>query len=169
MKKAAYRIITARMMSPKRIFLVITMLVMSICLSGVHANAQKRDRVLTVMTRNMDNGSGFGPILAAASFPDLITAVTATYGEVQASNIPERAAAVADEIAATHPDLVGLQEVSTYRTGPFGGPATTVTYDALQSLLTELASRGLHYAPVAVLTNLDAEAPGPRSFRALRR
>lgn len=159
MKKAAYKIITARMMSPKRRFLVITMLVMSMCLSGVHADAQKRDRVLTVMTRNMDNGSDFGPIFAAASFPDLITAVTATYAEVQASNIPERAAAVADEIAVTHPDLVGLQEVSTYRTGPFGGPATTVTYDALQSLLNELASRGLHYAPVGVLTNIDAEAP----------
>jgi len=29
----------------------------------------------------------------------------------------------------------------------------------LQSLLDELASRGLHYALIAVLTNLDAEAP----------
>ena len=117
-------------MSPKRIVFVTTMLVMSICLIGVPAG-QGQDRVLTVMTRNMDNGSDFGPVFAAATFPDLIAAVTATYAEIQASNISERAAAVADEIAATHPDLVGLQEVSTYRIGPFGGPATTITYDAL--------------------------------------
>jgi len=45
---------------PRRTFLVIAiMLAMSICLSGVHANAAGRDRVLTVMTRNMDTGTDF--------------------------------------------------------------------------------------------------------------
>jgi endonuclease/exonuclease/phosphatase family metal-dependent hydrolase len=145
---------------PRRTFLVIAiMLAMSICLSGVHANSAGRDRVLTVMTRNMDTGTDFGPIFSATTPLQLLTAVGAAYAEVQASNIPERAAGIAKEIEANHPDLVGLQEVTTVHTGPFGGPATTLVFDQLQSLLDELASRGLHYAPIAVLINLDAEAP----------
>ncbi len=104
-------------------------------------------------------GADFGPVLGATSFGDFLEAVKNTYLSVQQSNIPARAAAVADEIEARQPDLVGLQEVSIWRTGPFGGPATTVTYDALQSLLDELESRGLHYAPIAVLTEFQAEAP----------
>src|SRR2546422_5356329 len=145
---------------PRRRFLVIAiMLTMSICLSGVHANAAGRDRVLTVMTRNMDTGTDFGPIFSATTPFQLLTAVGAAYAEVQASNIPERAAGIAKEIEANQPDLVGLQEVTTVHTGPFGGPATTLVFDQLQSLLDELASRGLHYAPIAVLANLDAEAP----------
>lgn len=134
-----------------------------IALSGfvsVDARADNnKDRVLTVMTRNMDNGTDFGLIFAAHSQSDLVIATGATYAEVKASNIPERAAAVANEIAASAPDLVGLQEAYTYSVGPFGGPATTVTYDALQSLLDALAQRGLHYAALAVLTNLDVEVP----------
>jgi endonuclease/exonuclease/phosphatase family metal-dependent hydrolase len=136
---------------------------LSLALAGfVSADARadnNKDRVLTVMTRNMDNGTDFGLIFAAHSQSDLVIATGATYAEIQASNIPERAAAVANEIAATNPDLVGLQEVYTYWVGPFGGPATTQTYNALQSLLDALAQRGLHYAAVAVLTNLDVEVP----------
>src|SRR6058998_2642075 len=152
---------------PRRTFLVIAiMLAMSICLSGVHANAAGRDRVLTIMTRNMDTGTDFGPIFSATTPFQLLTAVGAAYAEVQASSIPERAAGIAKEIEANQPDLVGLQEVTTVHTGPFGGPATTLVFDQLQSLLDELASRGLHYAPIAVLTNLDAEAPafGPSGY-----
>ena len=143
----------------RRILVCACLALTLISLSVADSQASEKDRVLTVMTRNMDNGTDFGPIFAAQTPSQLVTAVTTTYAEIQASNIPERAEAVAKEIDATRPDLVGLQEVFTYRTGPFGGPATTVTYDVLQSLLDALSRRGLHYAPVAILTNLDAEVP----------
>jgi endonuclease/exonuclease/phosphatase family metal-dependent hydrolase len=124
-----------------------------------HAAESGSDRVLTVMTRNLDNGTDFGLLLGAKTPAQLIAAVSATYAEVVISRIPERAEGIAQEIEAAQPDLVGLQEVFTYRTGPLGGPATTVAYDALQSLLDALERRGLHYAPVAVLSNFDAELP----------
>src|SRR6266496_291818 len=76
------------------------MLAMSICLSRVHANAAGRDRVLTVMTRNLDTGTDFGPIFSATTPLQLLTAVGEAYAEVQASNIPERAAGIAKEIEA---------------------------------------------------------------------
>ncbi len=120
---------------------------------------EEHARVLKVMTRNMDEGTDFGPIFSATTFDQFAAEVAAAYIEVQQSNIPERAAALAREIKAKQPDLVGLQEVSVWRTGPFGGPATTVTFDALQSLLDELAARDLHYRPVAILTEFEAEAP----------
>jgi len=117
------------------------------------------DRPLTVMSRNMFIGTDFAPILGATSFDGFLVAVANAYIDVQQSNIPERAAAVADEILANQPHLIGLQEVSIWRTGPIGGPATTVTYDALQSLLDELAVRGLSYTPIAILTEFEAQAP----------
>src|SRR5262249_5030671 len=64
------------------------------------------------------------------------------------------------------PLLVGLQEVSLFRTGApdsfFGNPtrAEQVEFDYLAILLAELGQRGLHYAPVAVTQNVDAELTG---------
>lgn len=122
-------------------------------------SAASNDRPLVVMTRNMFLGTDFGPVLGATSFEGFLVAVGNAYLNVQQSNIPERAAAIAEEIQDKQPHLIGLQEVSIWRTGPFGGPATTVTYDALQSLLDELAVRGLHYRPIAILTGFEADAP----------
>jgi len=137
-------------------------IVFLVLLSGlgvINANGQNRDRVLTVMTRNMDTGSDFGFVTTATTPLGLIIGVSETYQEVVQSNIPERAQGIAAEIQAQQPDLVGLQEVTTLQIGPFGGPATTVVADAFQSLTAALEARGLRYAPVAIQKNADVEAP----------
>ena len=60
---------------------------------------------------------------------------------MKASNIPVRAANLADEILAAKPDLVALQEVSIWRTGAImQPPAADVLYDQLD-LLTELGDQ----------------------------
>ncbi len=121
-----------------------------------------RDRELGVMTRNMYLGTDFGEIFAAQTPEELVAEVAEAYTEVGASLPAERIAGIADEIEAGQPALVGLQEVALWRIGaPFDpSPAENVTYDFLQLLLDELNARGLHYAPVAVQTNFDAEVPG---------
>ncbi len=122
-------------------------------------------RIVPIMTQNMDEGTGFGPILTATKFTDLLSVVTATYLEVQASNVSERSAAVARQIRAQQPALVALQEVSLWRTGEFlAPPATNVAFDQLQSLLDALNQHGLHYAAIGVQTELDAEAPSSLGF-----
>lgn len=136
------------------------------CLAALVAVAtpvDAQDRNLVLMTRNLDDGTDFGPIFAATTGQALVTAVANAFVEVQASNVPERMAAIADEINAAQPDVVGLQEATLWRTGT-SAPATTVAVDALQSLLDALAARGLHYAPIAVLVNTDAEAPSALGF-----
>src|SRR5256885_14196065 len=89
---------------PRRTFLVIAiMLTMSICLSGVHANAAGRDRVLTVMTRNMDTGTDFGPIFSATTPLQLLTADGAEHAVGAAGNTRHRAACLGAERRAEQP------------------------------------------------------------------
>ena len=124
---------------------------------------------ITVVTRNLYLGANLDQAIAAifSGNPDaIIQAATATWASVVATNFPERAEVLADEIAHSQPQLVGLQEVSLYRTGPpdtFSEnpmPAKRVRLDYLEILLQELNERGLHYAPVAVTKNFDVENPG---------
>jgi len=123
-----------------------------------------KDRVLKVMTRNMDAGSDFYYVIIAAQNPsstqqDILTAITQTYLEMRASNIPRRAVGIAAEIAKTRPDLIGLQEVTVLSTGPYLKPPTVVVDSALEVLLRSLGERGLHYAPVAVQKNAQVVLP----------
>jgi hypothetical protein len=124
---------------------------------------------ITVMTRNLYVGANLDPAIAAIFSGDqdaISQAATATWASVVATNFPERAEVLADEIAHSQPHLVGLQEVSLFRTGPpdtFSDnptPARRVRLDYLEILLEELDERDLHYAPVAVTKNFDVENPG---------
>ncbi len=122
-------------------------------------------RFITVMTRNLDTGTDFGPVFMATTPAQFLGAAADIYQEVLASRPVERAKGIAREIAATKPDLVSLQEVSLWRTGPlFTPPATTVTIDQLKALEESLTARGLHYAPVAILTEGDFEGPTALGF-----
>jgi hypothetical protein len=131
--------------------------------------ADQAARAVTVMTRNLYVGADLFPLTGAISTGDpsaIIEAVSAVWAGVLSTNFPERAEALADEIARAQPLLVGLQEVSLFRTGApdsfFGNPtrAEHVELDYLEILLRELNERGLRYAPVAVTQNVDAELTG---------
>lgn len=124
-------------------------------------------RTVDVMTRNLYLGSSLDAItaaLASGNQTQLILAATQTWATVQASDPEERMAAIADEIVADRPAVVGLQEVTTWTTYPFN-PATgavgapTVAYDFLDLLLDELAERGTtyHEVPGATADNFTAQ------------
>lgn len=128
---------------------------------GNEANARKID----VMTANLYLGADIFRIVEAAQDTGnpiaIPMAVTEVFGIVQATNFPERAEAIADTIMTRRPDVIGLQEVSWYRTGPFDGGvnAETTAYDFLDILMNALAARGLDYRVAGVVTNADVEAP----------
>ena len=124
---------------------------------------------IPVMTRNLYLGADLSPVFAAAAKgdgPGIVQATTAAWQDIKATNFPERAGALADEIEHSEPLLVSLQEVSLFRTGPPDSitgtptPAEHVELDYLDILLKELGQRGLHYAPVTVTKEADAENPG---------
>ena len=143
---------------------VIAIVLTSIFVSSVplQANADKRDRELKVMTYNMYLGSELGEIFTAQTPTDVLLEVGEAYRDMLAGDVPARITAIADQIEDGAPVLVGLQEVALWRTGPAFDPtlSTAVTYDYLQMLLLELDERNLHYSPIVIQTNIDAELPG---------
>ncbi|MEV4430482.1 endonuclease/exonuclease/phosphatase family protein [Streptomyces sp. R-07] len=130
--------------------------------SPAAASAVQPPAQVRVMTRNVYLGADLAPVVAATGPQALVAAVTAVYANVQATNFPERAEALADEIADSDPHLVGVQEAALWRSQTPAGPgsATHVEFDFLQILLDELAARGKHYVAVATVTvGSDFEAP----------
>src|SRR5207245_4253993 len=101
-------------------------------------NQTLQPRLPKVMTYNIYQGTELLDVIAATTPTQFVLAVSTDYGHQVANNFPERAQAIASEIVATGPALVGLQEVALWRTRPHTSPptpATTVTFDSLQILL----------------------------------
>lgn len=121
---------------------------------------------LRVMTRNVYVGAPIESVTEASSPQEVPFLVARAWGQVQATNFPERAEALAEEIRKEAPHLVGLQEVSLFRMqapGDFlvGNPqaAHTPVLDFLEVLRDALAGRGLDYVVAASATNFDLEVP----------
>ncbi len=135
-----------------------------------------------VMTRNLYLGAdAMGVILAP---PDrVVEAATEFWVKVQATDFPSRAGVLADEIARARPAVLGLQEVTTYRSGrplvctgealPSAPVARKVEVDFLAILQRELHRRGARYEVAGRVTSTDvelcvADLARPGGFRDLR-
>jgi hypothetical protein len=126
-----------------------------------HAN---NDREFTVMTRNLYLGASLAPLFPEGGLEDefaFFLAASAVWAEVQFTDFPTRAGELAAEIVEAQPHLVGLQEVTLYRTGPPDGPggqpATDVHLDFLDVLMAELDALGARYRAVVVGEAFDGE------------
>lgn len=88
------------------------------------ADAAEGRRDLVVMTQNLYQGSSLAPVLEATTEDEFLEAVNHVYATVQYTNFPVRAAAIADEIQAKRPDIIGLpggQQVDNLRAKPAPG------------------------------------------------
>lgn len=127
---------------------------------------------ITVMTRNIYLGGDITRPLRATSGLTGGAALVA-FGNanhalrdvVDRTDFPARSKLLAREIADTEPDLIGLQEVALWRSGPLqlnaigAANATTVDYDFLATLLADLAAIGEPYVAVSVQEESDVEGP----------
>jgi len=123
-----------------------------------------------VMTRNIYLGGNIFELAQARSPQEVPVIAARLYSTVRATNFPQRAEALAKEIETAQPALVGLQEVSLYRTqkpSDFSSNgavnAQTVEFDFLTILMAELDKRGLGYRVVAKVENADSELPAALS------
>jgi endonuclease/exonuclease/phosphatase family metal-dependent hydrolase len=147
-------------------------------LAGGTADAKQRPgKPVTVMSRNIYLGADINrPINAALAAQQqggtpqevlvaLANATHETRAIVDQTDFPVRAGLLAKEIDGTEPELIGLQEVALWRSGPLQldqvavPNATDVDYDFLHILLDALADRDEHYVAVAVGDRADVEAP----------
>jgi endonuclease/exonuclease/phosphatase family metal-dependent hydrolase len=121
---------------------------------------------ITVMSRNLFLGADLLPLAVTPAGDDFERAVGKLFDDVKATEPDARMKIVAGEIAKAKPDLVGLQEVTLWRTGPKndGKPATDVKIDYLATLMKELKRRKAGYRVVADQRTLDLEAPSDRDL-----
>lgn len=131
-----------------------------------HHGFHGRGKAFDTMTRNLYLGADLAPAIAAPSLEAFVAANGQILREVTHNNFPVRAKGLASEILEKRPDLVGLQEVALWRTGPVnfevldkGPSATTVRYDYLQELLAQLNAGKPQYEAVISEPEFDFEAP----------
>src|SRR5215212_250542 len=128
------------------------------------ASTTDKPPALTVMSRNLYVGADIIRLGTATTPADEAQAATQLLQIVQQTNFPERANALAAEVARVKPDMIGVQEAARIRKtpdgvsdGPGGTPATEVVQDFLPILRSELNNAGERYKVVAIQDELDAE------------
>jgi hypothetical protein len=141
---------------------------LAVTLVGLQASAQSLSRGqgdLRVMTYNANEGSDFLEVQAAGNFPQFLAAVGQTIAQVRATNPPARMQALAKQIIAAGPALVGVQEIDQWESGQldlstFSCGPTTLEFDMLRELRDALTAQGGHYK-VAVQAQQYAFPPTP--------
>jgi endonuclease/exonuclease/phosphatase family metal-dependent hydrolase len=124
--------------------------------------AEAKSVKLKAMTRNLYLGTDLIPIATSPDEATLEQRIQAGYNEVKKNDFPTRAKAIAAEVKRNKPDLLGLQELALWRTGPKNGagtPATHVEIDYLKSLQRELKRAGLSYKVAKVQNEMNIEGP----------
>lgn len=119
-----------------------------------------------VLNRNLYVGADVTSVFAVQDPAEIPAAVAQLWTDIQSTDFPARAAAMAKEVQTTRPHLIGLQEVSLFRIqtpGDYltGNPvsAADTALDFLSAFLDALAAHGLHYVAVASVANVDVEVP----------
>jgi endonuclease/exonuclease/phosphatase family metal-dependent hydrolase len=140
--------------------------------ASASSQAPQSQRQVTVMTRNLYLGADLTGIVAATTPTAAFTAMAQVAAKVELSQPVKRMDGVADEITSAQPDLVGLQEVSTWHiagrnptTGAQVVPAAD--YDFLALLLADLAANGTPYHVVVAQKNFDSAVQLPLAVQAL--
>ncbi len=126
------------------------------------AAAAPKPATIRVMTRNLNLGANLELGVRATGFQGLADAAGTILHQVDENNFPVRAKGLAAEILSTKPDLVGLQEVALWRTGPctespLPPTATHVRYDYLKLLLNQLNRGKKRYRVVIAEPEFDFE------------
>ena len=119
---------------------------------------------ISVMARNAYVGADVDAVIAAlgtADETDDFPALEYAIGTLVATDFPTRADALAAEIAATRPHVVGFAEISFIDIDltPVG-LGIDFTLDFLPILRAALADRGLDYAVGALVQNIDVSVAG---------
>ena len=129
---------------------------------GIDAAAVVSSPGIKVMTYNVYYGTNADPLLTVTD-QNQIPFLAAGVWALQATNFPERAGALAAEIAQQRPHLVGLQEAALYRIQDpsdfsfFPPNAQDTVFDFLQLLVDSLAAHGAQYvvASADATTSID--------------
>ena len=154
-------------------------------MSSAEARDKQRKAKIKVVSYNLYVGADIFRVFSPAPC-GVPQAVNDVHNIIQATNFPERAEAIADQIQMQEPHVIGLQEVSLLRTQfpgnslnpdgsgidfmgdfpadprfTFKADATDVSYDYLEILMDALSYRGLDYSVVWLASTINADTEFP--------
>lgn len=134
--------------------------------STASATAGAETPEFSVMTRNLYVGVDLFRLFRARNIDEVRAIAGELLAEVESHPYEARAGAIAEEIAATAPAVVGLQEGVLIRTrspsefdGDHDPGADEVVVDLLETLQSELGARGLPYGVATGTVTSDIEVP----------
>ncbi len=133
--------------------LLIAILTLSLTMSPALADSD--NRVVKVMTQNMDAGTD---LLFFFAISDPILATQLTYNELLAADFSGRAGLLANQIVIQQPYLISLQEVTLWQTISAAGE-TGILADQLDLIMEALAARRQQYEVISVEDLTDITAP----------
>ena len=134
--------------------------------SFAHVQADNDKVVIKVMTQNQYLGADLSQILTAGNDPVLFNqALIDVLNDIGNSNYPERVLSLAETIADSNSDLIGLQEIWAFGCTPtpfssvtdpcnYFGPAFN---DHLEATMDALADLGADYYVAARVQNLTVD------------
>ncbi len=126
---------------------------------GAASTAEAKPK-LKVMTQNLYLGASLAPAMQATTGAGFLTAVDQIWYGVLLTDFNIRAKAVAAEIKAQQPDIIGLQEVTNWTNVNNAIDATPIPpFDFYKILNAELKALGLNYKKVGVSNNASIQAP----------
>ena len=121
---------------------------------GTAAPAAEESGQITVMARNLYLGADVG--VALELLPDMPAAAQFMWDQVAATNFDARVDLLAAEAAAAKPDVIGLQEATTWQCRPHPWSGTKTVFDFTEQFLASTAAAGVPY--------VVAEKEGQRAF-----
>ena len=158
-------------MKPKTLIVVaVALCALAVPSVASAAKDKGKNEEVTVMSRNLYLGADLNPAVGAASIADAIDGSGVVYNQLERTDYPQRAVALAAEIKKAKPDLIGLQEVAKWHTqtpsdlggppiGPGTIPAADLKYDFLATLEDELDALGEDYKVAGVQQEFTGELP----------
>jgi len=125
--------------------------------SAVDPGNADGNKVVKVLTRNLYIGADVTPLITGGTADPAVL-----WANIQATNYPKRAGALAEEIVAGKPDVIGLQEAYRFDVTMLqdGQPAGSFAVDYVDILLAQLAARYFAWMyPSAVSSSAVRTAP----------
>ena len=119
----------------------------TIALAVTAVPARAEGTSVTVMTRNLYLGADVG--VALQLLPDFPAAAQFMWDQIQANDFAQRAPRIAAEAATARPDVIALQEATTWRCQASAFSPSTIVYDFTTQFLDATRAAGVPYVLAA--------------------
>lgn len=136
---------------------VLAALAIAVLVAPANGAAAAEPYDVTVMSRNIYLGSDVG--VALELLPDFPAAAQFMWDQVRATDFSKRAVRLAAEAAQERPELIGIQEATTWYCKKYPWSKSVTVFDFLEELIAATKQTGVGYS-LASANGVNAYNPG---------